>query len=80
MESESNPMGETDFMLSESNWEFVEKKLIAHNTYDFTLKSDQIKVPSNMKGLSTMGQHFLVSHGGINRYYSFTLALSPHHE
>ena len=30
------------FMLSEGYWEFVDKKLVAQNTYDFTLKSDDV--------------------------------------
>ena len=40
-----------NFLLSDGNWEFVEKKLIAHNTYDFTLKSDSVKVPASVSGI-----------------------------
>ena len=67
-------------MLVDGNWRFVDKKLIANNTYDFTFVSEDVYIPNTFSCVSAMGQHFAVSYLGVTRYYSYSLALTPDHQ
>ena len=79
---EATLTGETsgEISIQNSNWQFKERKLVANSTYHLSFSNDSIAIPSMPSGVGWIGTHFAVTIGGITRYYSFTLALSPEHE
>lgn len=69
------------FMMTDSNWRFIERTEIATDTFDFCFASESacMKNYIDESAVAAMGQHFSVSYGGVTRYYSFSLALKPDH-